>query len=73
LLENYITSRNDKAALIIFNTDSKQFTDVIEKAIKTTFNHPLCTADVTRREESSFSGAPSSGRAGHQQLYKNNS
>lgn len=56
LLEKYMSSRDEKAALVVFNRDVRAFSEVEEKAIKATFSHRLCIiSEYRRRQESSYS------------------
>jgi hypothetical protein len=55
LLENYITWRDNKAALIIFNRDVKNFSEVMTKAVKILFNHQLCSTEMMKSGEAAYS------------------
>lgn len=55
LLERYVTWRDEKVALIVFNKSVKKFSDVIERAIEAVTNHKHCEKLVGQRTESSAS------------------
>jgi hypothetical protein len=55
LLERYVTWRDEKVALIIFNKDNKKFTELIQKAIEAVKNHPLYFSGEVKRHDTSFS------------------
>ncbi len=55
LLERYVTWRDEKVALIVFNKSVKKFSDVIERAIEAVTNHKHCEKLVEQRTESSVS------------------
>jgi hypothetical protein len=55
LIELYITWRDEKAAILIFNKSVAKFTDLIEKAVATVQSHPLCYLYKGKRHDTSFS------------------
>ena len=54
LLERYVTWRDEKVALIIFNKDMKDFTELIKRASQAIKDHPLFKQDHGARKDSSF-------------------
>jgi hypothetical protein len=55
LLERYISWRDEKSALIIFNKDVRNFTDVISNAKVAVESHPNYLSFIAERSETSFS------------------
>jgi len=55
LLERYVSWRDEKTALIVFNKDVLGFSDVIKKGVETVKNHPNCLSMIKERKETSFS------------------
>lgn len=55
LFERYITWRDGKAALLIFNTKAVGFTKIIDIAVDTLKSHKLCISYDSQRSETSFS------------------
>jgi len=55
LLDRYVTWRDEKAALIVFNKDMKDFTELIKRAKEAIEDHPLFSEFIESREESSLS------------------
>jgi hypothetical protein len=55
LLGLYITWRDEKAAIMVFNNSVQGFSGVIEKAVAVFKAHPLFHLRVARRKESSYS------------------
>lgn len=55
LLRNYVTWRDEKVAIVIFNRDNKKFSDVITSATETVASHPLCAKDLGKRTDFSYS------------------
>ncbi|WP_091212111.1 hypothetical protein [Mucilaginibacter gossypiicola] len=55
LFERYLTWRDAKSALIVFNKNNKTFSDVIEKAIEATSTHRLFKSFTGKSRESSAS------------------
>jgi hypothetical protein len=55
LLERYVSWRDEKVALLVFNKDVSDFSHVIEKGMEAVKNHPNCQYMVEKREETSFS------------------
>lgn len=55
LLENYISWRDEKTALLVFNKDVSGFSDVIKKGMEAVRSHPNCQNMVEKRKETSFS------------------
>ena len=54
LLERYVTWRDEKVALIIFNKDMQKFSDLLTKAVEKFKEHPLYDKYLGQRKESSF-------------------
>ncbi len=55
LLQKYVTWRDEKVAIVIFNRDNKKFSDVITSATETVASHPLCAKDLGKRADFSYS------------------
>jgi hypothetical protein len=55
LLERYVTWRDEKVALVIFNKDTLAFSEVIKKAVQEMSEHPNCMQFVGERTPTSFS------------------
>jgi hypothetical protein len=55
LLDRYVSWRDEKAALIVFNKAVLAFSEVIKNAIDAVKNHTNCVQMIREREESSFS------------------
>ena len=55
LLENYVNWRDEKTAILIFNRDVQNFTDLIDKATSTVSKHQLCLKDIGLRNSTSYS------------------
>lgn len=55
LLERYVTWRDEKVALIVFNNSMQKFSELIGKAIETVKGHPLYDSGPTPSQDSSFS------------------
>ncbi len=55
LLDRYVTWRDEKIALIIFNKGHKNFTELVEKAYQKTLQHSNCEKFVEKRKDSSYS------------------
>jgi len=55
LLERYVSWRDEKVALLVFNKDVSDFSDVIEKGMEAAKNHPNCQDMVEKRKSTSFS------------------
>jgi hypothetical protein len=54
LLERYVTWRDEKVALIIFNKDMQNFTELIKRAIQAVKDHTLFKEYRGAREDTSF-------------------
>ena len=54
LLEKYVSWRDEKTALLVFNKDVLGFSDVIRKGVEAVNNHPNCLY-MKNRKETSFS------------------
>lgn len=54
LLERYVTWRDEKVALIVFNKDMKKFSELLEKASFCLTNHPLFEDYLGPTSDSSF-------------------
>lgn len=54
LLDRYVTWRDEKVALIVFNKDMLDFTELIKRANKAIKGHPQFKEYVGAREDSSF-------------------
>lgn len=55
LLEHYVNWRDEKVALIVFNKDATNFSDVIRKAAQTVCAHPNCLQLIEERRPTSLS------------------
>ncbi len=55
LLERYVSWRDEKTALLVFNKDVLGFSDVIKKGVVAVKNHPNCLSMIKERRETSFS------------------
>lgn len=55
LLERYVSWRDEKTAILVFNKDVSGFSDVIKKAMQTVIDHPNCLMMIKERRETSFS------------------
>ena len=55
LLERYVSWRDEKTALLVFNKDVSGFSDVIKKAVDSVQNHPNCIKLIKQRNDTSFS------------------
>ncbi len=55
LLERYVSWRDEKTALLVFNKDVSSFSDVIKKGMEAVKNHPNCLNMIKKRKETSFS------------------
>lgn len=55
LITRYVTWRDEKLALIVFNKDVFAFSEVIQKATDALTSHPLCLGSPEERKETSFS------------------
>lgn len=55
LLVRYVSWRDEKTALLIFNKDVSGFSDVIAKGVEAVRNHPNCLNMIRERKETSFS------------------
>jgi len=55
LLENYVNWRDEKTAIIIFNRDVQNFSNVIDVATKAISSHPLCIKSFGLRKDTSYS------------------
>jgi hypothetical protein len=55
LLERYVSWRDEKTALLVFNKDVSGFSDVIKKGMEAVKNHPNCLSMIKKRKETSFS------------------
>ncbi len=55
LLEKYVNWRDEKTAIIIFNKEHKNFSDIIQKAIDTISSHSNCEKYIGQRKGTSFS------------------
>lgn len=55
LLERYVSWRDEKTALLVFNKDVTGFSKIIEKGIESVKNHPNCLRMIRKRKETSFS------------------
>lgn len=55
LFNRYISWRDGKAALMIFNTKNKNFTKIMETAVETFKIHPLFVSFQGQRKETSYS------------------
>ncbi len=55
LLERYVTWRDEKTALLVFNKEVSGFSDVINKGTEAVRNHSNCLNLIKQRKETSFS------------------
>jgi len=55
LLDRYVTWRDEKVALIVFNNSVQTFGDLIAKAVETLKSHALYDSGPVPRQDSSFS------------------
>jgi len=55
LLERYVSWRDEKVAILVFNKDVASFSDVVIKAIEAVKNHPKCINMVKKRKDTSIS------------------
>lgn len=55
LLEGYVSWRDEKTALLVFNKNVLGFSDVIKKGVEAVKNHPNCLYMIKERKETSFS------------------
>jgi len=55
LLEKYVSWRDEKTALLVFNKDVSGFSDVIKKGMEAVKNHPNCEKMIKKRKDTSFS------------------
>jgi hypothetical protein len=55
LLERYVSWRDEKTALLIFNKDVSGFSEIIDKALQTVKNHQNCYSFIEKRKDTSFS------------------
>lgn len=55
LLERYVTWRDEKVALIIFNKSVRKFGDIVEKAVESMKSHTNFSYYVGKRDSTSFS------------------
>jgi hypothetical protein len=55
LMERYVTWRDEKVALIVFNKDMQNFSELIDKAVEATKNHRLCKEYTGKRSQTSYS------------------
>ena len=55
LLEKYVSWRDEKTALLVFNKEVLGFSDVIEKGVEAVKNHKNCLNMIKKRKETSFS------------------
>ncbi len=55
LLERYVSWRDEKVALVIFNKTVPAFTELIERANQAMLEHPNCLQSLGERNETSFS------------------
>src|SRR5690606_5018776 len=53
LLDRYVTWRDEKVALIVFNKDMKNFTELMAKAVEKLKKHPLFDKYLGKRKDSS--------------------
>ncbi|WP_417599847.1 hypothetical protein [Owenweeksia hongkongensis] len=54
LLDRYVTWRDEKVALIVFNKDMKNFTELMAKAVEKLKQHPLFDKYLGKRNDSSY-------------------
>jgi hypothetical protein len=55
LLVRYVSWRDEKTALLVFNKNVSGFSDVIIKGMEAVENHPNCLSMIKKRKETSFS------------------
>jgi hypothetical protein len=55
LLNNYVNWRDEKTAIIIFNREMRQFSQLILTATEAMMRHPLCLHAVGKRSDASWS------------------
>lgn len=55
LLERYVSWRDEKTALLVFNKDVSGFSDVIKKAVEAVKHHSNCLNMIRERKDTSFS------------------
>ena len=55
LLERYVSWRDEKTALLVFNKDVAGFSEVIRKGVEAVKNHPNSLYMIRKRTETSFS------------------
>ena len=55
LLTRYVSWRDEKTAILVFNKDVSGFSDVIKKGVATVKSHQNCLAMIRERKETSFS------------------
>jgi hypothetical protein len=55
LLNNYVNWRDEKTAIIIFNREMRQFSQLILTATEAIMRHPLCLHAVGKRSDASWS------------------
>jgi hypothetical protein len=51
----YVSWRDEKTALLVFNKDVSGFSDVIKKGMEAVTNHPNCLSIIKKRKDTSFS------------------
>jgi len=54
LLDRYVTWRDEKVALIVFNKDMKKFTELMTKAVEKLKEHPQFDKYIGKRKDSSY-------------------
>lgn len=54
LLDRYVTWRDEKVALIVFNKDMKKFTELMTKAVEKLKEHPQFDKYIGKRRDSSY-------------------
>ena len=54
LLDRYVNWRDEKVALVIFNKNMKDFTELLKRAVDGLKKHPLYNAYIGKRKDSSF-------------------
>lgn len=55
LFERYVSWRDEKTALLVFNKEVSGFSGVVEKAVESVNNHPYCLEMLRKRKDTSFS------------------
>ena len=55
LLNNYVSWRDEKTAIIVFNRDVRQFSELLITATAAMEYHPLCKQAIGKRAETSWS------------------